>query len=87
MEGLEFVVNQLSPEITQGIAATLIIIRAGLCMQSGPIRSEPPPSVYPTVPMTSTPAEMPVSEVKSKPGSEDLSLASSSMESVTTVAV
>ena len=31
------------------------------------------------------PAEMPVSEIKSKPSREDLGLASSSMESVTTV--
>ena len=43
MEGRKFVVNQLSPKITQGISATLIIIRASLCVsnniQSGTIRN------------------------------------------------
>ena len=93
MEDREFVVNKLSPEITQGIAATLIIIRAGHCVQSGPIFSEPPSMQF-TLPTLSTqvrtsmhtepghhlPLEMPVSEIKSKPISEDLGLASSSRE-------
>jgi hypothetical protein len=55
MEGREFVVNQLSPKITQGIAPTLILIRVGLGvsnMQNGPIRSGPPSSV--SQPMSST---------------------------------
>ena len=48
MEGQEFGVNQLSLNITQGIAPTLILIRIGLGvsnMQNGPIRSGPPSSV------------------------------------------
>ena len=102
MEGRGLAVNQLSPKITQGIAATLIIIRAGLCMQSGPICSEPPSSMHftvPSLPTSSTqvrintepgchlPVEMPVYEIKSKPITEDQGSASSSMESITTVKV
>ena len=44
----EFVGDQLSPKITQGIAPTLILIRVGLGisnMQNGPIRSGPPLSM------------------------------------------
>ena len=97
MGGREFVVNQLSPKITQGIAPTLIMIRTRFCMQSGQICSEAPSSMHftiPSLPTSSTqvrikpepgrqlPANMPMSEIKSKPSSEDLGLASSSMESV-----
>ena len=102
MEDREFAVNQLSPKIKQGIAATLIIIRAGLCMQSGPICSEPPSSMrftVPSLPTSSTqvristepgshlPVEMFVYEIKSKPKSEDQGSDSRSMESATTVTV
>ena len=102
MEGREFVVNNLSPETTQGIAATLIIIRAGLCVQSGPVFSEPPSKMDFTVPMLSTQvctsvhtepghhrlsAEMPVSEINSRSRSVDLGLSSSFMGSVTTAAM
>ena len=48
MESREFVVNQLSPKITQGIAPTLILIRVGLGvanMQKVPICSGPPSSM------------------------------------------
>ena len=101
MEDREFVVNQLSPKFTQGIAPTLILIRVGLGVSnmSGPIRSGPPSSmVQPTLsthvrintvsfadPGHRPLAEMPVSEIKSKSSSEDQG--SSFMESVTTVTV
>ena len=55
MESQEFVVNQSSPKITQGIAPTLILIRVGLgvaSMQNEPIRSGPPSSM--SQPMSST---------------------------------
>jgi hypothetical protein len=104
MEGREFVLNQLSPKITQGIAPTLILIRVGLGvsnMQNGPIHSGPPPSMsYPTSstqvridtlsftePGRRLPAEMSVSEIKSKPGSEDLGSALSSVDNVAAVEV
>ena len=48
MGSREFVVNRLSPKITQGIAPTLILIRVGLgvaSMQNEPIRSGPPSSM------------------------------------------
>ena len=48
MDSREFVVNELSPKFTQGIAPTLILIRVGLGvanMQNEPIRSGPPPSM------------------------------------------
>ena len=99
IEGREFVVNQESLNITQGISAALIIIRVGLCvsnMQPGPIHSGPPLPVHPT-PSTQVrintelghglPTEMPVSEIKSMPRSEDLSSAPSSMERATTATV
>ena len=101
MGSREFAVNQLSPKITQGIAPTLIIIRAGF-LKSGPICSEPPSSMHftvPSLPTSSTQvridpepgchlsAEIAISEIKSKPSSEDMSLTSSSMERVATVTV
>ena len=106
MECQEFVVDQLYPTIIQGIAATLIIVRVGLCIsniQPGSFRSGPSPSVVPRTsskqvhldaisfmgPGHRLPAEMPVSENKSKLSSEDLSSGSgsSSMESIATVMV
>ena len=102
MEGREFVVNQLSSKITQGIAPTLIFIRARFYNQSGVICSAPLSSMNFTVPSLPTsptqvrinvepdlrlPAEMSVSEIKSKPSSEDLGLASSSSESIASVTV
>jgi hypothetical protein len=104
MEGREFVVNQLSPKITQGIAPTLILIRVGLVvsnMQKGPIHNGSPSSKsHPTSstqvrlntlsftePGRRLPAEMSVSETKSKPGSEDLGSALSSVENVAAVEV
>jgi hypothetical protein len=104
MEGREFVVNQLSPKITQGIAPTLILIRVGLGvsnMQNGPIRSGPPSSMSQptsstqvhinsisfTEPSRRLPAEMSLSEIKSKPSSGDLGSALSSVENVAAVEV
>jgi hypothetical protein len=55
MEGREFVVNQFSPKITQGIAPTLILIRVALGvsnMQSGPILSGPPSSALHSMSLT-----------------------------------
>jgi hypothetical protein len=102
MEGREFVVNQSSPKITQGIAPTLILIRVGLgvaSMQNEPIRSGPPSSM--SQPTSSTQVrintfsftepgtfpQMSVSGIKSKPSNEDLGSAHSSMEKVAAVEV
>ena len=103
MEGREFVVNQLSTKITQGIAPTLILIRIALGYsniqkQSGPILSGPPSSVLHLASSTQVgvdtisftkpgrrlqvPAEMPVSEIKSKASSRDLGSALSSVGDV-----
>lgn len=103
MRTREFVVNQLSPKITQGIAPTLILIRVGLgvsSMQTGAICSGPPSSVsHPSStqvrvntisfiePGHHLPTEMAVSEMKSKPSSGDLGSASSSVEDVAAVEV
>jgi hypothetical protein len=104
MEDREFVINQLSPKISQGIAPTLILIRVRLGisnMQNGPIRSGPPSSMsHPTSstqvridtlsftePSRRPPAEMSVSEIKSKPGSGDLGSALSSVDNVAAVEV
>jgi hypothetical protein len=48
MEGREFVTNQLSPKISQGIAPTLILIRVRLGvsdMRNGLVRSGPASSI------------------------------------------
>ena len=90
--------NQLSLKITQGISATLIIIRVRIWVSNtqpkltwgGPPSARPMSSTQVRInaePGRGLPAEMPACEIESEPRSGELGSASRSMESPTTVTV
>ena len=84
MESRVLVVNQLSPKITQGIAPTLILIRVSLGFSNVLVNTT---SFTEPGRRLQVPADMSVSEIKSKPSSRDLGSALSSVEDVASAAV